>query len=106
MSVPHTLSESQMAVLEDKDVDISDAIDFGDGYPTYDLHGVIGKLPTRIDNGCELIISPYWEAVWYKDPKTGRSLHCYKGDLLEAAFKMLAWCAESKRLARYARNIK
>lgn len=91
------LNEQQMAELDDLGLDTSDASDRGDGFPTYDLQDLIGKLPTTIDRAT-LEISPYWNAIWYREERTGRSVHCYKGELIDAAFDMLVWCVKIKHL--------
>ena len=71
------LNEQQMAELEELGIDTSDAPDRGDGFRAYDLQDLIGKLPTTIDRAT-LEISPYWNAIWYREERTGRSVHCYK----------------------------
>ncbi len=91
------LNEQQMAELDDLGLDTSDASDRGDGFPTYDLQDLIGKLPTTIDRAT-LEISPYWNAIWYREERTGRSVHCYKGELIDAAFEMLVWCVKVKHI--------
>ena len=91
------LNERQMDELEELGIDTSEASARGDGSTTYDLTDLIGKLPTTIDRAT-LEISPDWNAIWYREERTGRSVHCYKGELIDAAFEMLVWCVKVKHI--------